>query len=330
MPPKKTNDLIKELFSAPTPPPYLLFLTPDETRRARFLDKFKKTYPGTLTTFDAEDLDQTAIRKLSDTLQSYSLFGGKETIILKNIDSLTAANLKILQEEILKKDFANTLVMVGKPLPTSSIFLKFCQQQNRAIVLPELKGVELKQWISKEVKFQGVSAVEEGVIDGLMEIADGDVDGISQKIELLSLYSADGSVTRKDLKEIFNHVHDQNEFALFDLAVSGQRVKAELLLGRLLSQGKSPFGLMAIWSRTVGQLLTMNMLYAKKTPEGVIRQAIGLAPWLFTKLSPLVKRLSLSKLTAMQKRLLRVDSLLKNRSLGHYELLVSCLDTFYP
>lgn len=328
--PTTPTQKLKSILSAPKPPPYLLFLSPDLTRRERFIQRYKITFPGTVSVFQGKDFDKTTLKKMQDVLQSYSLFSQQETVILSDIDELNAGELKQLQETLLTESFPNTLIMLGTTLPATSVFLKYCLKHQACIQLSELKGLELKRWVTKEFETQGIKNVSDRVIDKIIELGHVHVDAISKKIEIAALYSNNGEITQDDLNILFHDFPEESEFILFDLAASGQRIKAELLLERLLQSGKSPFGLVAIWARTVGQLLTISLMQTQRAHDATIREALGIAPWLFTKIYPLVKKLSLTKLTLIQKRLLKVDGLLKNKSLGANELLISCLDTVYP
>lgn len=326
MPAKKNSavEILKKITSGKECPLATLVVSKDEIRRERIrkilCDAFIKD-AASIRKLDARDFDLRDLERLAVDSFSQSLFASTQFWLIRNVDALDAAGQKRLQQIVESAPPGIKFILTAAKLNANAAFRKYFVGASTLIELDELKGFELTRWVQKELTQAGIKKFEENVPEILISIGEEDPDRIAKAIEHLALYVDGPEVKRADIGAVFIERPDLNEYELLDLLAGGNKVKAEFLLGELLSSGKNPFLLLSLLFRTYSNYLAIKVLESRGSQPGDVRQRLGMTPWVYNKTSSGCRRYSVDKLQSLIDALLNADSKLKNKSLGPENIL---------
>ncbi|MCO6432125.1 MAG: DNA polymerase III subunit delta [Deltaproteobacteria bacterium] len=313
---------VKDILAGSKCPQLLLISAHDQVRRRRItkllLEKFAIGIGAEdIKRVDLSSIDASGITTLLEELNSLSLFSPKRFFVLDKFDAVAAA----MQKQLLSlfDDLAQgvTVIALSKPLPASNAVQKFFSKNGESISLPQLEGFELKRWIQKEIKQNGVQKFSEKSVDQIAAVAEGDLDHVAAAVEHLSLLLDDNEALElSHVETLFPHHKDPSEFTLLELLAEGKSVQAELLLIKLLRSGKSPFALVGLLAKSFSRNLAISWLQDHGLNQTEIRQKLGVPPWLFQKQLSAIRRYKSPRLVHCLLATLSADAKLKNHSLG--------------
>jgi len=314
------GNVLKDLLSLSRCPNAVMILGADNSRKQkvvkRLLDQFKIEKSDSFKKLSGASLKNSDLSELEEEFFSLSLFSVRSFVYLTNVNLMTKdAQDRILA--LLKNEFPDTMVILdGKTLPKNNALYKWCSTKNAVMVFEVLKGEKLRSWVTKELKGRGVSKFSSEVVDSLIELGDADPDDIIKAIEHLALYTGSKQLNQKDIASVFTMASDTSEFDFIDALASGQRMRAEILVQKILSSGKSPFALLGLLSKTFSQYMKIKLLQSQKMTSEEAREHLNMSPWVFDKNCRSAKKYSASALKQALKAILLADSKLKNKSLG--------------
>ena len=331
MAPKKpdTGNLLDRLqkiaISFPSP---ALILCTDTVRRDRAIDVVVK---------EAQNKDSLEVKfwhatamSLSEFLSEISslpLFSKRTLHIVREIDSAKAADANDLLDALSKNSQNSSPVLFsGSSFPSNSRFLKHFTATDSVVSIPELKGYDLRRWASKELKTAGIKIFPEELLELLISATDESPDSIATLCNHLSLYCEGEEATMEDALLLFGRSREVNEYELLDALTQKNMTRATLILHELLKQGKNPFLLLSLLGRTYNQYL----LTKSGMPSPTLRTELGVPPFVFNKITDAGAKFSETKLRSGLEALLKCDSLLKNKSLGHEAILHDLLYSLVP
>ncbi len=298
-------------------PPAILIQAADLVRPRRFsnaiiqrlnLERDVKKIDGrSLTTLEA-------IRALTTEINSRSLLASDRFIVVTNFQAVSAE----LQRRFIKQvsappDFVRLHLLVSQ-LTAAMPIVKWIDEFGARVKFEELKGAQLMRWIEREMKYQGISEWEEQAVSNLAQ--DSDLDSLAGVIQNLALYLDGAPLTKKVLREFVTLDDTASDFELLDLLTSGAPIKAQVLLAQLMRDGKNEFALLAFLQRSFTMLLRMKQYLESGVDSQVIKEAMSLSPWLFSKYLGQVKRYTKPQLKRAMEAILCAEGKLKNRSLG--------------
>ena len=316
--------LVKSLLAESDSPQYLLIASSDEVRRKRivqlFLDRFQRAdgkKPGELVKIDGGSLQGDKLSAFKNELMSVSLFTPIRYFVVSKLDDIDSKSVKEFVDCIQDLPPEVRVIVVLESAPTVSPLRKFFAKAGAIIALEDLKGLELRRWIHKELKQQGVSAWSEDVLEQIAILGDEDPDLIVPIIEQLNLFLESGeSLTPQKIQQMYGNHKDPSEFILMDLLSRGQRWKVELTISQLFQNGKNAFALLALLAKSFSRQLVIAWMLEKGVKHAEIRQRLGLAPWLFQKHLDTAQRYSANRLKECLFATLAADARLKDHSLG--------------
>jgi DNA polymerase III delta subunit len=179
-----------------------------------------------------------------------------------------------------------------------------------------LEGTELTRWVQKELKNQGIQDCEASAIEHLISIGEGSPDRIVQLIAHVSLYTDGDKLTKKDVQTLFSDSLDASEFDFVDALMQKNAARSESLLQVLLASGKNPFMLVSLLQRSFSTFVSIAALLKDGKNPAEAGQILKIPPWLLRKHLTVVQKHPIQQLKRCVEALVRVDSKLKNRSLG--------------
>lgn len=270
----------------------------------------------------AADLDRGAIASLSDSVASLSLFSRKEVTWIRDVEECSAQSLQGLTALFERFCLEHRLILSASALPAGHALRKIKNERFSVFELPGLHAFELRRWAERELKRAGFTRWDNETIDLLCLTAEESADQVVGMIQQLALYADSPSLTVNDIAQLFVQRVVPGEFDFLDALAGRNHGKCELMITDLLRSGKNPFMLLSLIARSFSNYLAIAAMRAEGVPPATIRQELGLSPWVYNKAEAILRRHSPDSLTSAIHTLVRVDSRLKNRSLG-VDLLMS-------
>lgn len=311
------------LLQADKLPPLILIVGPDRIRRERalaaILSKHKLKVTSRVTG------GKVPVDELAARLNSPSLFEPKPVIVVAEVESLKGEFERNLAKLYDGGPPFGLLFGLAAALPATSPLRKAAQGLGGYVELEQLSGALLKRWVARELKALGANAVSEQVLEHLIQAGAEQPDLISQCVEKLALYLNDNEEPTIELMQyLFQTTSEEQEFALLNSLLNDPAGSREALISRLFAEGKNPFQLLALIARSYAQYLSVKSSLERGEMLADIRGKLGVTQWVFERQLEGARRFSRQKLKSAMNAILKADSQLKNRSLGH-EAIFSAL-----
>ncbi len=324
---KTIQNTAKALLEAKNPHSALLIISLDKVRRERFLNKYLETFAhpahenSLISSFDCREFSSRMIGEIREASQTLPLFTSNQFIILHYLDSLKANEAKDVCQVVVQAGGGSTIIGVSPKLASASLLFKSFAKNGEVLAFEELKGEGFRRWAERECRQKGVNEISDRALGLLIQLAQGDLDTLTQLIEVAALYAEEKTLSELDIQNLFHISLSHSEFALVDEIVSGNSQRAQLLLAELLREGKSPFGLIAIIARSLSQLITIRLELDAGRSESYIRDILKMPPWQYNKLIPHARRATAPRFKKALNNLLKADIRLKSRSVAIEDIL---------
>jgi DNA polymerase III delta subunit len=330
-----TQDPLKDLLSSlkeTSAARACLVLCPDLIRRLRVAERITSSLnPNSeQVNLDGNTVNEDQLKKAFFSAQNISLFSSETFLIIHGIDGLNAHLTKIMLNLINEMSASTLVVGLASKLPSNSSLLKFFSERNRVFSLTELQGAELERWIAKEFTQQGVKNTPQVVCSAVRQASHESPDEAYEIISKLALYCDCDTVSIEDLRALIPLESQVDEFDFISKISSAPRAQLELMVQQLLSQGVSPFPLLALIHKNFSSYYGLKELASSQVNDEVKARLLGTPPWLIKKLSPLAARYSSEQLRLALAAIARADGLLKNRSLGPEAILGELMESLTP
>jgi len=246
------------------------------------------------------------ISTLEDIFKSNTLFSGSKLVIIKNLFKNTDINFQKELLNILKDrkiDTAKDIMVIFYENDTvrSSSLQKWLEQKAKGVKKYELlKKEELRRWVIKEEQKMGLKLTTEARQLLLISFP-SDTGSIYYSLEKLTLVKK-GLISKELIEENLFLPLNSNIFSFLDNLVAGRTKKAFWFLETLIDQGIYP---LYILKMIIFQFRNLLMIKSSKTKPSSIH------PYVFQKLYPLTKIISLETLKIVYQRLLYYDRKIK-------------------
>lgn len=265
---------------------------------------------------------------LVEATQTLSLFSSKQFIELELPTGKPGAEgSKVLS--MLAAQGNNDLLIVingakiGKDVQSSKWF-KLLDKTGVYIPCYPLEGNQLQQWLAQQMQVEGLQASKE-ICQLLADFCEGNLLAAKQEVQKLALLYPSGKLS---LEQVEQAVVDQSRFTVFhliDVLLAGEAQKAVKMLYRLESEGIEPN--IILWALTREWQTLQALLFAQQSGQAPNwnqhriwgnRQALYLSA---------LKRLDLTHLHALQKKLTTLDFAIKQSQIlrPYVELCHLCL-----
>jgi len=272
----------------------------------RELEKIKKRYKEkehnlSFFSFDTEEGDTA--EAVQSVLVSDSLFAEKKLVVVRH-----AFSRKEEQEEFLalvKTPLAkdkNAALVCYERAALSPPLLKKIGKDAEIYEFKKLSGKALEEWIAKEVLAAG-GTIELGAIALLADRLGNDCARLKNEIEKLAAY--DSRITSSTIRLFSEMTEEADIFAMLDSLGAGKRADAFRIFERLLKNGESEIKILAMLAFQV-----KSMLKVKSLAPGEREPAMH--PYVFQKMSRIIHRFSIERLTAIYRALFDVDLRVKS------------------
>jgi DNA polymerase-3 subunit delta len=249
------------------------------------------------------------------------LFSPFQVSWIRDVDLSNASTAGDLGKIVGKFSSAHKLLLSAKELNAKHPLRAQVAAQGFVVDLESLKNYELRRWLEKELRRLGISPRDEEALVSLLSAGEESPDRLASMSEQLACFCSEATFSVSDVAQLFVFHAIPGEFEFLDSLVAGNTKRCELMLTELLLTGKSAFMLLALISRSFSNYLAVRLLLDERASPQDIRQKLGLSPWVYNKAVAAGQRYSAGQLVEVMQTLVRIDSRLKNRSLGPDALL---------
>jgi DNA polymerase III subunit delta len=229
---------------------------------------------------DTLDLDDASIDDVLNAARSLSMFTSHQIVQVRGVMKLRDTPCKKLADYLSKPHPTATLVFYAGELDRDQRKKKIFEVMSTLTKVVELAAPDrraIAEWIGSMGNKEGFS-VEQDALDFVMEIQGNDLGRITQEIEKARLYGGQQTKVTLGMVEAtsgFSGDHDLFEF--LDAVCSKNKQKALRLVGEIFFEGKESF--LAFWwfGLRLRQLLQVQELSGKLSPQMISRQ-VGIFP----------------------------------------------------
>jgi DNA polymerase III delta subunit len=325
----------------------------DSFRARRRLNELKKAFidkydPQGLNILNLEG-DKLNLGRLSESVGANSMFSTRRFVIiegfLSNKDDAAFDQVRNYLEGQTKSD---TIVVFLDPIAGADDarqkgrlakkatapkakpgFKKFLIAQPHSQEFVPLKGIELSEWVRKEVKERGAEMTNDALAI-LVALTGGDLWQIDHELGKLIDYvkgqqlklsqEAGIKISAEIVRELVRGVFQENIFALTDAIGQRQKAQALKLLEMEIAAGQPIEQVYTMIVRQFRVLIEVRQTVESGMPQAQIAKELGLHPYVAQKSIAMAKNYSLNTLKQIFNALVRDDFRSKT---GQADLLTS-------
>ncbi len=299
---------------------FVVLLCEDSWRRSQSEESLAKSlFRGqnfSVSKYNASALTQQELVKLKDRLHEPSLFSPNSVVLLQDIDKVKSQILDQLKDLILKIPAASLLILSADKLPAKHSLKALAVRHGCLLEMSTPGSADFQRWVKSQLKNKGLLHYPPVLPELLEQISGGEFLSCLSHIERIALFAESDSITEGDLQQLLVNLPEAGEFPMIEALFAGNLLEAQRQLHHLLEQGKSPFVILSLLSRSLTQHLQLSECLKRKMTEEQISENIGMKPWLQKKLKQNLASLKADRLSDASARILLADSQLKNKSLG--------------
>ena len=257
-----------------------------------------------------EDIDcsKSDLREVLYKFNAPSLFDSQKLLILYDPFSAKEFEEKEIQDTLLKADL-HTVIFVAKEAKKTSVLFKFLLRHGKSEEFLKLKGIDLKNWVLREIKKYNASFAS-GAQDALLLCCGDDLERLAKEIAKLAAFtysSQKREITKDDILLLVGEHLEPKIFSTIDAIGSRNRKLAIKLLAGHLQKGESPLQLLSMFAWQFRILLSIKDLVEKKISVNEIAQKLKLHPFAFKKNFIAAEQFSLTELKEIYKRIFSLD-----------------------
>ncbi len=314
---------IKKLLSESEPPRYIAILATDRIRRERTLTKIAeglKLQVDQKWQFDIKRIKLTQAKE--QDLKSFifesnvrSFFSKKQIFLIEELEKVTAKQTDLLVALIEQKDTYNFYFFLGTNLLSTSRLMKQFKAQQSIIQLLDFDLANFRNWVKQEFNSRSLNA-DPKVIEQLTQTCELSSESALAKIDMLELFADGQKMTLTMLEELFPSELSVYEYAWLEAISSGNKLQAQKLVSKALSEGKEALYLSALLQSNYLNYYLIASLRNQGYRQDQIQAALKMSSWIFNKQYSIASQKDLKGLIKDLKALVLADSKLKNKSLG--------------
>jgi DNA polymerase-3 subunit delta len=216
------------------------------------------------------------------------------------------------------------LLLVDGPLAKNNPLLRWVEKWRAEQPVPDEAAVvrafetppasALPRWLAARAKSRG-GVIEPAAAADLAAALDrdGEVDLRLSDMELEKLltYAGERAVTAADVAALVTPVGLESVFRLVDALAGRDGPAAATLLHQFLDAGEHPLRLLALVVRQFRLLVLARALLDEGVAPNALRERLGVAPFVATKVAGQARRFTLPALEGCLRQLLEIDTAIK-------------------
>jgi len=282
---------------------------------------------------DFKEMNYTKFEKIEDsfnefyeTVTTFPFMSDKKVIVVNESDFMTSTgSLNKAYEDklisLLSSENSTSIVIFvlkNKKPDTRKKMVKIFKDNNSIYEIKKLEEGELINWIVEGFKAKGLKinpsnanyiALNCGYLDyeSVVNLYD-----INNEIDKIYSYAMDnGEVTREDIDLLLTKSLDSNIFKLVDYICEGKKDKASLMLEDMLQNGAAEQFIIHMIARQYRMIYEYQILAKRGYSMNGIRDAMKIKKFIATKLSNIVRNITIEKTEYIIEQLLDIDRKIK-------------------
>ena len=274
-----------------------------------------------LEKFDGEN---ASVEQLILALNTLPMLGGRRVVVVRRALRVVEIPRRRGDGEPKKGSTIDAIVeYLGNPSPQTVLIMelekspdrrrKAWKQIEKRVTLVHcnpLKDHEVEDWIAEQAGRRNLELGKEELRYFVTEFG-SDLRRQLSELEKLSLYAGGRKLEGGDLGVLLGRGRAQSIFRFTDAVAARDAPTALKQLGRLVTEGESPLGILALLDRTVGHMLAVKEMRRRRGSRGELTQVLGIQPWLVDKLARDADRFEESELSQALAVLARFDRAMK-------------------
>lgn len=257
---------------------------------------------------------EAGAQKILAAARTLPMMARRRLVIVRDADSLDAKGLEPLLPYVASPAPETCLVFVAEKADTRLKFFTAFKKHGELLKCEPLQDRQLPAFLRDEAKARKLK-LDAGVAELVAEEVGADLGQLVDAVERLELY-VDGRgerrVTVEDVEQVVATTRQRSVFELLDAMGAGEAGRALTALGSLQAAREPPLRTLAMVVRQVRQLIQVRDLLDRRVGKGELAQALGLPPFLVSKLETQAKRYSATTLRAMHAAVYDADRALKS------------------
>lgn len=329
--PPKTADPLETLFSSLQSGnvPSLIYLCGKERFLVdRALDAVKAAAlePATKDfNYDVFHAKDVAAGKIIASARTLPMMAKRRLVLVRDADELDAADLAQLTKYAEAPVPEACLCFVGEKADLRLRFFTQLKKTGLLLKLEPLNERQLPAFVEAEAKRLKVK-LQPGAAARISEEIGADLGQLVDALHRLANYVAEGQPIKiSDVEEVVATTRQHSVFELIDAVGAGDRAQALGLLGGMLAQREPALRLLAMLGRHVRQLWqTCDLVHGGhggRAGPAEVASALGVMPFVASKLLDQARRLSLPRVTTMHEAIYQADRALKLSKLDDERLM---------
>lgn len=212
-----------------------------------------------LTTFPGREAQ---LREVMDALATISLFGsGPRLVIVEEADPFVTQYRAELEDYVAKPVKGGILVLDVKTWPSNTRLAKSVAANGLTIDCKAPAERQVKTWLSRRAKDTHGVRLDAAAVDALLELVPPELGVLAQEVSKLALVAGQGGVIDVSLvRENVGGWRARTAWEMIDAAADGNAVTALAQLGRLITAGEKPHGLLPQMASTLRRFATATQL----------------------------------------------------------------------
>lgn len=272
--------------------------------------------------YDVLHAKEAGVPKILACVRTLPMMAKRRLVLVRDADELSADELAGLLRYLEAPVPEACLCFVADKADLRLKFFTAFKKHGLLLKLDPLTERQLPAFVEGEARRLKV-ALQPGAAARIAEEIGPDLGQLVDALERLSCYVAAGAPIRiADVEEVVATTRQHSVFELIDAVGAGDRSAALSLLGGMMALREPALRLLAMLARHVRQLWqTRDLLSQGRPGMGDVASALGVLPFIATKLMDQARRLSPGRVTAMHEAIYQVDRALKMSKLDDERLM---------
>jgi len=275
--------------------------------------------------FYAREVD---VHKVISACETLALFGGSRLVILKDIQWMSASDLKPLTDYLGNPSPSTTLVCHGvtstRALTKTTGFYRKAKKVGAVQEFKALREWEVGRFLRGQASKRQLNLTHEAE-EALIGSVGTDLATLDMALEKLDLYlgRSEGTreVTEEMLQEVVAATRSHEIFELTEAIASQNLATSMSLLDAMLEQGQRGVGINLMVARQMRQIWQVQVAMSKGMGKSEIAKAAGMNPYFVDRYRGYARQFKASKLRSALAHTLKTDRLLKSSRLSDRVLL---------
>jgi DNA polymerase III subunit delta len=258
--------------------------------KSRWIGEFSKKFGDeNVSTVDASS---ATIRTLLDEVSVLPFLAEKRLVVINGIPKCTKEDIDLLERCVHPS--ALVLFVEAKPDKRSGGVKELLKRAKQHIFEP-LKGAAVQTWIRSYAQEQGIT-LDPSALQLLVEFTGDEQAMLAREIEKLAAYKPGQTINKEDIESLCVPTEEGVVWKISDLLATGGKRDALLYAHRLLGRGGDAYGLWAILSSMLKNLVAVHAATdAGMNAQADIAEATGVHPFAVRSLVQYSRRLDAKK-----------------------------------